>query len=271
MTRTQLLCTCILGAVFTAGLLADLAAPWPYAQQFRETPNAPPSAKFWLGTDALGRDRYSRMIHATRVSLLLSLAAAALAVTGAAFIGGVAGMAGGVLESALMSASELTMALPWMFLLLTVRAILPLDTSPEISVVITFTMMGLLGWAGPARVIRRRVIEIRASNYILAARARGLGSLAILSRHVIPNLRPLLKAQFWSSIPVFILAEANLGMLGLGVNEPLPSWGTLLKALEREVGSGNGLRESAASLAPLLLLMTVVGCMQIRFGSRVTK
>jgi ABC-type dipeptide/oligopeptide/nickel transport system permease subunit len=164
----------------------------------------------------------------------------------------------------------MTMALPWMFLLLTVRAILPLDTSPGVSVVITFTMMGLLGWAGPARVVRRRVLDIRSSDYIVAARARGVGPASILYRHVIPNLKPLLLAQFWSSIPVFILAEANLGMLGLGVNEPLPSWGSLLKGLEREVGLGNGFHNTA-SFAPLLLLMTVVGCAQIRFGSEVSK
>lgn len=249
----------VLIAIFSASMLADVLAPAPYAKQFREHPNEPPSPQFPLGTDELGRDRLSRLLHGTRLSLLLAPAAALLSTLIAAMVGGLAGYLGGWWERLALAGTDLFLSLPWLFLLLTVRAALPLDAPPLASVVITFGLLGLLGWAGAARVARAGARSLVSADFVLQARATGSGGLRLLATHVLPNLKPALAAQFWISIPVFILDEANLGMLGLGVNDPLPSWGNLLRELENV----SGVFANLWMLAPLALLVTVVSCFHV--------
>lgn len=248
-------------ALLAAAVCADWLAPAPYGWQFRERTNAPPSHQFPLGTDELGRDRVSRLLHGSRVSLLLAPAAALLSTLMAALIGGVAGYLGGWWEGVVMRAVDLFLSLPWLFLLLTVRAMLPLTVSPWTSVVITFALLGLLGWAGPARVVRAAVRSMRTSGFLLQARACGCRGIRLFLIHILPNLKPILHAQFWISVPVFILAEANLGLLGLGVAEPLPSWGNLLRGLE----NFPAVRTNPAILAPVLLLVLVIGSLHLVF------
>src|SRR6202790_878285 len=120
-------------AVSVACLLANVIAPASYAHQFREEPNSSPSRQHLLGTDDLGRDRFSRVLYGTRVSLLLAPAAALLSSLFAAFIGGIAGFAGGRVERWVMGGTDLFLSLPCLFLLITARALLPLNVSPIIS------------------------------------------------------------------------------------------------------------------------------------------
>lgn len=136
---------------------------------------------------------------------------------------------------------------------------LPLNVSPITSVVITFMLLGLLGWAAPSRVVRAGVRAVRNSDALLTARACGCQNSRLLLVHVLPNLKPVLLAQFWISVPVFILSEANLGLLGLGVAEPLPSWGGLLRELENY----QLVLAQPWMLAPVALLVLVVSCFQI--------
>lgn len=259
MKAARALALALLLAIGLASLLANLLAPATYAEQFRELPNAPPSSRHWLGTDDLGRDRFSRLLYGTRVSLLLAPLAALSSTILAALIGGVAGYLGGRVETAAMWISDLFLSLPWLFLLVAVRALLPLNVSPPVSVIITFGMLGVLGWAGAARVLCASSRSTRDSDFILLARASGVKPARLFARHVVPNLMPALFAQFWISIPVFILAEANLGVLGLGVGEPLPSWGGLLRELENY----SALKSQPWLFVPFLLLVTVVTCFQL--------
>ena len=249
----------VLVCIFMAVLLAGFLAPAPYAKQFRQAPNAPPSWQHPLGTDEIGRDTLSRLLYGSRVSLLLAPAAALLATLIAALVGGVAGYLGGWWERVALGATDLSLSLPWLFLLLTVRAMLPLNVSPMTSVVITFALLGLLGWSASARVVCAGVRGLRNSEFVLQARACGCPSWRLLLRQVLPNLKPVLCAQFWISIPIFILTEANLGILGLGVTEPLPSWGNLLRGLE----NWPAVRANPWKLAPLGLLLIVVSCFQL--------
>lgn len=248
-----------LAVVLTACLAADYLAPCSYAQQFRDAPDAGPSQQHLLGTDDLGRDRFSRLLYGTRVSLLLAPAAALLASVLAAVAGGAAGFMGGWLESVVMAATDLFLSLPWLFLLITVRAFLPLNVSPLASVTITFALLGCLGWAAAARVILADARTLSGSDAILLARATGSSGFRLLRRHIVPNLKPVLYAQFWISIPVFILSEANLGILGLGVAEPLPSWGSLLKELE----SFSSFSAQPWQFVPLILLIATVNCFHL--------
>jgi peptide/nickel transport system permease protein len=253
-----------LAIVALSCVLAPYIAPSGYAHQFRDLPDAPPSAQHWLGTDDLGRDRFSRVLYGTRVSLLLAPAAALIAGLLAALIGGSAGFLGGSYERLIMTATDLFLSLPWLFLLITVRALMPLNVSPMTSVVITFALLGCLGWAAAARVVCADARSLRNSDFILLARASGSSGHRLLFRHLIPNLTPALFAQFWISIPVFIITEANLGILGLGVSEPLPSWGSLLRELE----SYSAVTSNAWQFVPLLLFIVVVSCFQFAIADR---
>jgi peptide/nickel transport system permease protein len=246
-------------AVAFTYIIPTMISPADYAYQFRDEPSAAPSRQHWLGTDDLGRDRFSRLLYGTRVSLLLAPAAAFIASFLAGVIGGLAGFMGGRVERMLMAATDLFLCLPWLFVLITVRALLPLNASPLLSVIITFGLLGCFGWAAAARVVCADARSIRNSDFVLLARASGCTSFRLLSRHVLPNLFPVLSAQFWISIPVFILAEANLGILGLGVSEPMPSWGSLLRELE----TYSAVSARAWQFVPLIVFVAVVSCFQL--------
>src|SRR5437868_8228976 len=253
----------LLLVIVAASLMAKVLAPASYAEQFRDVPDAAPSAQHWLGTDNLGRDRFSRLLYGTRVSLLLAPAAAVIATLLAGVVGGIAGYVGGRIERTAMWVTDLFLSLPWLFLLVAVRAMLPLNVSPVVSVVITFALLGVLGWAASARIVCAGTRLLRHSDFLLQARASGVRGIRLFAIHVFPNLAPVLLAQFWISIPAFILTEANLSVLGLGVAEPLPSWGTLLRELESY---------SAMSqpwlFVPLILLVVVVSSFQVVLSSK---
>jgi len=257
--RLRVFGAAVLCAIFVVGLFAGTVSPYPYAKQFRERPNAAPSSTHWLGTDSLGRDLFARLVYGTRVSLLLAPAAALLATLLAGTLGGFAGFVGGWCEKVILAATDLSMALPLLFVLLALRALLPLDISPVLSVIATFTLLGLLGWPSSVRVVWAAAKNLRTSDFLLLARAAGCSRWRIVVCHLFPNLRPVLFAQFWISVPVFVLTEATLSMLGLGVIEPLPSWGNLLRGLEDiSAVSANPWR-----FAPLVLLILVVICFQL--------
>lgn len=259
MKRTQKIALLFLGLVALASLAAGFLAPSSYSEQFRDSISAPPSSRFLLGTDELGRDRFARLLYGTRISLLLAPAAALLSTIIAALIGGLAAFSGGRWERYITLGIDLFLSLPWLFLLLAVRALLPLNTSPMASVMITFLLLGCLGWASPARIIRAGMRTLLNADYLLQARASGVSSARLFWRHLLPNLRPILLAQFWISVPVFILSEANLGLLGLGVSEPLPSWGAMLRELENY----SAVLQNPWMLAPVVLLVIVVACLQV--------
>ena len=264
MKRSRNIAAGILVLVFTVSLLAGVIAPSPYAAQFRDFISAPASHRFWLGTDELGRDRWSRLLYGTRISLLLAPAAALLSTCMAVVIGGVAGYAGGWCDRVIRQVIDLFLSIPWLFLFLIVRAILPLNASPLTSVIVTFTIMGLVGWAPAARIIRAGAQSLRHSDLVLHARACGCRGLRLILVHIAPALRPVILAQFWIAIPTFILGEASLGLIGLGVADPLPSWGNLL----RELTNPQAVTGNPWILAPLAVLVVVVSCFQLLLSER---
>jgi ABC-type dipeptide/oligopeptide/nickel transport system permease subunit len=243
----------ILCAVFLASL-----APVSYDTQSRESISAPPSRQFPLGTDDLGRDRFSRLLYGTRISLLLAPCAALVTILIGGAVGITAGFAGGWWEGLAMRVTDLFLSLPWLFLFIIVRALLPLNTSPLISLVVTFLLMGLLGWAPSARVIGAAVKQFRTADFVLQARACGCSEWRIWIAWLAPRLRGIFVTQFFLSIPLFILGEASLGILGLGVSEPMPSWGNLL----RELSSAPPLNQYWI-FAPVALLTIVMTSFQV--------
>jgi ABC-type dipeptide/oligopeptide/nickel transport system permease subunit len=259
MTIWRRVACAVLLLVVGMSLAANWLAPAGYAKQYREAVDSAPSRTHWLGTDEIGRDRFARVLYGTRISLLLAPGAALLSTLMAAVLGGLAGYLGGTWSRIAMAVTDLFLSLPWLFLLITVRALMPLNVSPVVSVMVTFLMLGLLGWTSAARVLCTSAGTLRDSDFVRQARASGIRGARLFWIHVLPNLKPILYAQFWISIPAFILSEANLGILGLGVAEPLPSWGSLLKELEGLVSVG----EEPWKFVPLILLVLVVTSFQL--------
>ena len=192
-----------------------------------------PGRIFLLGTDAYGRDQFSRFLYGGQISLAAGWIAAGLSVLLGIIAGALAGFYGGWIDDVLMRGGELFLALPWLYLLFAVRAALPLHIAQWQVFLLLVTVIGLIGWARPARLIRGAVLTAKERTFVAAARAFGASDLYLLRRHVLPQTYAIVLTQMTLLIPQYILAEVTLTFLGLGVGEPMPSWGSLLTALQR--------------------------------------
>jgi peptide/nickel transport system permease protein len=188
---------------------------------------------FLIGSDAYGRDQFSRFLFGGQISMLAGLIAAILSVSIGIIVGGIAGFYGGWVDELLMRGGELFLALPWLYLLFAVRAALPLHISQWEVFLLLVSGMGLIGWARPARLIRGVVLSAKQRNFVVAARGFGASDAYLLWRHVLPQTYGVLLTQMTLLIPQYVLAEVTLTFLGLGVGEPLPSWGSLLSSLQQ--------------------------------------
>lgn len=186
---------------------------------------------FLLGTDGLGRDQFSRLLHGARVSLYSGLGAAGVASLLGFWLGGLAGYYGGLADRLLMGAAELFLVLPWMYFLLAARAFFPLQSDPSAMFTVLLLMLGAIGWARPARVVRGIVMSAKERDYVLAARGFGAGTGYLLARHVLPPAMPAVMTSFCVAIPQYVAAEATLSFLGLGFSGSAPSWGMLIASL----------------------------------------
>jgi len=187
---------------------------------------------FLLGTDRFGRDQLSRLLYGGQISILAGLLATSFSLLAGALVGCVAGYFGGWPDRALMSGAELFLALPWLYLLLGVRAVLPLHLGPAQAFLLVTSVIGLIGWARPARMVRGIVLSAKERNYVTAARGFGASGPYLLRRHILPETYGVLLTQATLLLPQYILAEVTLSFLGLGIAEPTPSWGNMLGALQ---------------------------------------
>jgi peptide/nickel transport system permease protein len=186
-----------------------------------------------LGTDAFGRDQYSRFLYGGQISLLAGFLGAALTLLIGTLVGSVAGYFGGLIDDALMRFAELFLALPWLYLLFALRAFLPLAVSPLKAFFLIIGVIGAVGWARPGRLVRGVVLSVKERDFVRAARGFGATDRYLLWNHILPETRSVLLTQATILIPQFVLAEMTLSFLGLGVPEPVPSWGNLLSSLQQ--------------------------------------
>lgn len=188
---------------------------------------------YLLGSDGYGRDQFSRILYGGEISLLAGLLGAALTLVLGACVGITAGYYRGWRDSLLMRLAELFMALPWLYLLLALRAFLPLTVSPLEAFFLVILVIATVGWARPARLVRGIVLSAKERDFVRAARGFGASDGYILRRHILPETSSVLLTQAVILVPQFVLAEMTLSFLGLGVPEPVPSWGNLLANLQQ--------------------------------------
>jgi peptide/nickel transport system permease protein len=192
-----------------------------------------PGYLFLMGTDDYGRDQFSRFLYGGQISLLAGPVAAFLALSIGALLGAISGFYGKLADNVLMGAAELFLSLPWLYLLLGVRALLPLDLEPRQAFLVVVSLLGAIGWAKPARLVRGVVIPAKHREFVLSARGFGASDRYLLRRHILPQAEGVLLTQAAQLIPQYILAEITMSFLGLGVNEPAASWGLMLASLQR--------------------------------------
>lgn len=206
----------------TLGVIGPAVAPFG-AREFAGPAFAPPSRQFLLGTDNLGRDVFSQILLGTRVTLLVAFGAAGVSLLLGTALGAIAGYFGGVIDDVLSRVFEVVLTVPRLFLVLLAVAFL------GTSVWITIGVIGLTIWPVTARIMRAEVLSVRERAFVTAARAGGLGELAILWRHVVPNSLTAVIANTSLQMAVAVLLEAGLSFLGLGDPNQI-TWGQIIHA-----------------------------------------
>jgi len=181
-----------------------------------------------LGTDNLGRDVLARLLYAGQISLVIGPVGLLLAYLLGVGLGAISGYFGGWLDSGLMRAAEIVMSLPTLILILAFRAAFPLSVTPRQVATMMITIFAAVGWAEVARLTRNLALAERVKDYVTSAISLGASNIRIIARHVLPNITTPLLTQFALTAPTFILAEITLSFLGVGVQEPSASWGTML-------------------------------------------
>lgn len=193
----------------------------------------PPSARHWLGTDALGRDVLARLLVGGRVSLLVALAATVLSVLIGVAVGLTAGFVGGWVDAVLMRFTEMAIALPKLPLMMVVAAVdltawFPWMAPWMVGVTQLVVLISVFGWMGAARIVRATTARIRTRDFVTAAEGFGVGRWRILRRHIVPHVVGPLAVVATLELGEFVIYESVLSFLGLGVPPPAPSWGAML-------------------------------------------
>lgn len=217
-----------------------------------------------LGGDALGRDVCSRLVRGARLSLGVALTAAAGALALGALIGAGAGFAGGRIDGLLMSIADFVLVLPVIYVVLVLRAAMPLVLTPGQVFLTTTGILAAAGWPFAARGVRAIIAVERRKEYAESARAIGAGQWRILLRHLLPAARGFLLVQGTLLVPAFVLAEATLSFVGLGFPDPAASWGVML----RDAGRGRDFAEFPWLLAPAAAIAITMLALQLIGGTR---
>jgi ABC-type dipeptide/oligopeptide/nickel transport system permease subunit len=182
----------------------------------------PPSAEHWMGTDIQGRDVWARLVYGARISLAVGLISQSIALAIGLTLGLIAGYFGRWIDDLVMRLADVTLAFPTLLLLIAMVAAL------QPSLIVVFVTVGIVGWAGMARLVRGQVLVVRQLEYVHAARALGTPDLRIIARHVLPNVIAPVVIATTLGMAGAIMAEAALSFLGLGVQPPTPSWGAMI-------------------------------------------
>jgi ABC-type dipeptide/oligopeptide/nickel transport system permease subunit len=182
----------------------------------------PPSAQHWFGTDIQGRDVWARLVYGARVSLSVGIISQGIALTLGVILGLVAGYYGRWVDEIVMRLADVTLAFPTLLLLIALVAAL----QPSLTVV--FATIGLVGWAGMARLVRGQVLVVRELEFVQAERALGARDLRILIQHILPSVVAPVVIAATLGVAGAIMAESSLSFLGLGVQPPTPSWGSMI-------------------------------------------
>jgi oligopeptide transport system permease protein len=247
----------LLGALLIAAIVGSAVSPYSYQGLDWAHIALPPQMQtaHWLGTDRLGRDLFVRLVQALRISLAIGVLAALISVLLGALWGAMAGYIGGHLGNLMMRCVDALYAIPLLFIVIALMTVFERGNA-----VVVCVAVGACGWLTMARIVYGETLKLRQQEFIEAAIALGLTRWAVLRRHLLPNLIPVMIAYGTLFVPQAILAEGFLSFLGLGVQEPLASIGSLLNEGARDMESAPWILFVPATLLVLVLLsLNVIG------------
>ncbi len=204
-------------------IFAPWIAPHSYSYQNLELGAQPPSGNFLLGTDTLGRDLFSRILYGARVSLLVGFVATGVALVIGVSWGIIAGYFGGRIDSVMMRIVDVLYGLPFIIFIILLMVIFGRN------IWLLFGAIGAVEWLTMARIVRGQVLTIKNQEYVLAAQAMGVSNIQMFRKHILPNILGPIAVYATLTIPQVMLLEAFLSFLGLGIQPPMSSWGTLIR------------------------------------------
>ena len=208
--------------LFAVAIFAPYLAPYDPTMINVKNVLLPPSSKYFLGTDELGRDVLSRLIYASRISIKVGFIAVAISAVIGTILGVIAGLSGGIVDTIIMRLVDIMLCFPTFFLILAVIAYL------EPSIVNIMIIIGVTGWMGICRMVRAEILSLKEREFILSAIISGASWLRITFVHILPNVLPIILVYATLGIGGAILTESALSFLGLGVQPPTASWGNML-------------------------------------------
>ena len=188
----------------------------------------PPSPEHWFGTDSLGRDLFSRVWQAGRVSLAIGVVGAVVASVVGCIYGGIASYFGGIVDDIMMRIVEVLLSIPYLIIVILISVVTDSKSIGTMMLALTLT-----GWCGIARLVRGQMLQLKSQEYVLAANALGVSPMKIIMRHMIPNTIGIIIVAITFDIPGYIFSEAFLSYIGLGIQPPDTSWGALASAAQQ--------------------------------------
>ena len=213
----------VLIILFILAALAPWIAPYPYAYQNLDLGASPPSAEHLLGTDILGRDLYSRILYGARISLLVGFVATTVALFIGVTWGLIAGYFGGKIDTVMMRIVDVLYGIPFIIFIILLMVVFGRNLW------LLFIAIGAVEWLTMARIVRGQVLSLKNQEFILAAQAMGVSNFSMFKRHLLPNILGPIAVYATLTIPQVMLLESFLSFLGLGIQPPMSSWGTLIK------------------------------------------
>lgn len=209
---------------------------------------------YLLGADNLGRDLFSRIVYGSRISLTIGFVATAISLFIAILLGGISGYFGGTTDWTIMRFAEFFMLIPSLYFILFLRSLLNTKMDSGTSYMVITLILSLVGWPGSARTIRGIVHSLKNEEFVINAKIEGIPSFIIIFKYIIPQITSLLIVNTALSVPGFIMSETTLSYLGLGINDPAVSWGSLIN---RDISTLSNLKNFPWLLIPVLLLLLV--------------
>lgn len=211
----------ILALLVLMAIIGPWLRPFTYYEMHLDLKNLPPSKTFWFGTDELGRDLFTRVWWGARISLFVGIVASLIDLIIGVFYGSIAGSIGGKAEEIMMRIADILYSIPYLLVVILLMVIVGSGIG---TIIIALTMTG---WIGMARIVRGQILQLKALDFVKAAHVLGASKSRILLRHLIPNAVGPIIVTVTLTVPTAIFAEAFLSFLGLGVQAPIASWGTM--------------------------------------------
>ena len=218
----MVVCAAVLAGVMAASLLAPWIAPYPFDAIDLKLGASAPSGAHWMGTDTLGRDLFSRCLYGGQISIAVGVVGTLVSLIVGVLYGAIAGYRGGRTDELMMRFVDLMYSLPYLFLVIILLVFF------SSSIVMLFVALGLVQWLTMARIVRGQVLSLKNAEFVQAARLAGTRGVGILLHHLLPNMTGPIVVYATLTVPSVILQEAFLSFLGLGVQPPRSSWGTLI-------------------------------------------